>query len=140
MSVRALSHLVIAARDVKAQARFFCTVFELSPYFENDEFAEVVLPSRFRIAFFRPVGKSARYFNAASTREGLSIGITVHNVEDLFERLKSLESGFSFQVSGPPKEHPWGEKSFLLIDPEGNRWEVTQSPSEDGMLVNRSSS
>jgi uncharacterized glyoxalase superfamily protein PhnB len=32
---------------------------------------------------------------------------------------------------------PWGERSFLLTDPDGNRWEITQSPSADGMLVNR---
>lgn len=137
MGARALSHLVIAARDVRAQVHFFCSVFELSTHFENDEFAEAVLPSGFRVAFFRPVGKSARYFNAASSREGLSIGITVEDVEAMFQRLQSFKDRYSFQVSGPPKEHPWGEKSFLLIDPEGNRWEVTQTPSKDGMLVNR---
>jgi hypothetical protein len=41
------------------------------------------------------------------------------------------------QVSGPPRDRPWGEKSFLLTDPDGNRWAIAQSPSADGMLTNR---
>lgn len=33
--------------------------------------------------------------------------------------------------------HPWGEKSFLLTDTDGNRWEIVQTPASDGMLVDR---
>ena len=132
--LRACSHLVVATDDVPKMTHFFSSLFEINPYFENKEFSEFVLPSRFRIAFFRPVGASAKHFKSTQERGGLGIGLTVENVDSIYDKAKGMAGT---QVSGPPKEHPWGEKSFLLIDPDGNRWELTQSPSTDGMLVNR---
>jgi hypothetical protein len=132
------SHLVIATDDVPAMERSFRYLFEIEPHFSNPEFCDFVLPSRFRIAFFRPVGAAAKYFDAGSNRKQISIGVTVPDVDATYARAtaaKGLAMGIS--TSGPPKEHPWGEKSFLLIDSDSNRWEITQSPSEDGLLVNR---
>jgi uncharacterized glyoxalase superfamily protein PhnB len=100
-------------------------------------FSEFVLPSKFRIAFFKPVGASAASFDAAASREASAVGLTVANVDDTFAKLDELRDKFVHTLSGPPKEHPWGEKSFLLTDPDGNRWEITQAPSADGMLEDR---
>jgi len=137
MTLLAVSHLVLATEDVPRITRFFEAAFGLQPHFENDLFAELVLPSRSRIAFFKPVGKSAKSFDAAADRRGSAVGITVDDVDAAYERIVALESDFPLTLSGPPKEHPWGEKSFLLTDPDGNRWEITRSPSEDGMLRDR---
>lgn len=109
-----------------------------TPYFENAEFGEIVLPSKFRIAFFRVVGPAKKYFATDGERHHHSFGLTVTDVEAAHRTLTgrdALELGVT--VSGPPKEHPWGEKSFLAIDRDGNRWELTESPSKDGMLTNR---
>jgi uncharacterized glyoxalase superfamily protein PhnB len=130
------SHVVLASEDVPRITRFFSQTFAISPQFENDMFAEFVLPSRFRLAFFKPVGASARTFRAASDRAACAFGITVTDVEAIYGALGRM-SDSGIELSGPPKEHPWGEKSFLLTDPDGNRWEVTQSPSADGLLTNR---
>jgi uncharacterized glyoxalase superfamily protein PhnB len=132
--IRACSHLVIAARDVEAMAAFFRTLFVVEPHFTNREFAEFVLPSRFRVAFFRVVGATKKYFGDAGSRDHVAFGVTVDDVDAIYTRAISIDG---VTTSGPPKEHPWGEKSFLLIDPEGNRWEIAQTPSADGMLVNR---
>ena len=137
MTIRAASHLVIATADVLAITRFFTEAFGLAPAFENDMFSEFVLPSKFRIAFFRPVGASAASFDAGASRTGSAVGLTVADVDDIFATLEVLRDRFAHQLSGPPKEHPWGEKSFLLTDPDGNRWEITEAPSVDGMLVDR---
>jgi uncharacterized glyoxalase superfamily protein PhnB len=68
----------------------------------------------------------------------MSIGVTTKSVDQLFNKTQTKEfQDLGIRVSGPPKEHPWGEKSFLLIDPDGNRWEITEAPSDSGMLVNR---
>lgn len=131
--ILACSHVVIAVTDVAASTALFASLFEIAPYFESKDFAEFVLPSRHRIAFFRPVGSAAKYFQSTGERHHLSLGITVRDVEALHQKALSL----GVQVSGPPKEHPWGEKSFLLLDKDGTRWEITESPSADGMLVNR---
>ncbi|MCB0416919.1 MAG: VOC family protein [Bdellovibrionales bacterium] len=134
--VQAGSHLVIATADVPAAKYFFESVFEVPAHFSNDQFCEFVLPSRFRIAFFLPVGKAAEFFSASGERHHCSFGITVKDVDACYARWEKLELRGS-RVSGPPKDHPWGERSFLLIDPDGNRWEITQTPSNDGMLVDR---
>jgi uncharacterized glyoxalase superfamily protein PhnB len=133
----ACSHLVLATNDVPRIASFFREAFGVEARFENDMFADFVLPSRFRVAFFKPVGGSAQTFRAEADRDGCSFGATVENVDALHARLTALASLYPIALSGPPKDHPWGERSFLLTDPDGNRWEVTQAPSPDGMLTSR---
>lgn len=137
--ILACSHLVVAASDVPKMTKFFERVFEVKPHFSHAEFAEFVLPSRFRVAFFKPTGKSAKYFRSEGARGAAGFGITVSDVDAFYVRLLDLppEEVGKIEVSGAPKEHPWGEKSFLFVDPDGNRWEVTQTPSKDGMLINR---
>ena len=135
--ILACSHTVLATTDVSRIARFFAEAFGLTPVFENKEFAEFVLASRFRIAFFRPTGPTVHAFDATASRAGGSLGLTVRDVDALYERVIGLKSSFDCSVSGPPKDHPWGERSFLLTDPDGNRWEIAHAPSDDGMLVPR---
>ena len=132
----ACSHVVLASADVPRITAFFSQVFGLAPQFQNDMFAEFVLPSKFRIAFFKPVGASVRTFRADADRDACALGLTVADVEAVYSAVSTMDTP-GLQVSGPPKDHPWGEKSFLLTDPDGNRWEITQTPSADGLLTNR---
>jgi hypothetical protein len=132
--LRACSHLVLASPDVPRITRFFSDAFDIAPRFANEMFAEFVLPSAFRIAFFKPAGSSAQTFDASADRRGSAIGITV---EDVNRFHAGVADRYAPYLSGPPKEHPWGERSLLLTDPDGNRWEVTQSPSTTGMLIDR---
>ncbi len=132
----AVSHLVLATNDVPRITAFFQKIFSQKPYFEDPHFSEFVLPSRFRVAFFKPTGASAKLFSGHGTRDTCSYGVTVENVDETYAHILPLLPSMGGSVSGPPKEHPWGEKSFLLTDPDGNRWEITASPSKDGMLVN----
>lgn len=132
--LRAVSHLVVASPDVSRITAFFGRAFGIAPVFTNDMFTEFVLASGFRVAFFKPVGASAQSFDEAASRTGSAIGVTVDDVDAVHAVVVGLDGA---GVSGPPKDHPWGERSFLLTDPDGNRWEVTQSPSSTGMLVNR---
>ena len=134
--LRACSHVVLASADVPRITRFFAAAFAVTPAFENEMFSEFVLPSKFRIAFFKPVGASAKTFSAGATRTGSALGVTVPDVDAVYHAISALGEP-AIELSGPPKEHPWGEKSFLLTDPDGNLWEVAQSPSADGMLQNR---
>ena len=131
------SHAVLASADVSRITKFFQQAFDISPVFENTEFSEFVLPSKFRIAFFVPVGPAARSFDAAASRAGGSIGVTVRDVDAVHARIAQMQTDFPITISGPPKDHPWGERSFLLTDPDGNRWEITQSPTDNGMLTQR---
>jgi catechol 2,3-dioxygenase-like lactoylglutathione lyase family enzyme len=133
----ACSHLIVATDDVPGMTAFFALAFETSAHFENALFSEFVLPSKFRVAFFKPVGASAKSFHASADRGGCAFGVTVTDVDRFHQRLTAIAGEAAVRISGPPKEHPWGEKSFLFTDPDGNRWEITQTPSADGMLTNR---
>lgn len=134
--LKALSHLVITSKDVTIMANFFTEVFGVNAHFANEDFADFVLPDKSRVAFFKPVGKASNYFELLDNPAQVSYGVTVEDVDQFYQNLMGLKSKFDFDVSGEPKDHPWGEKSFLLIDPDKNRWEITQSPSADGHLVN----
>ena len=99
----ACSHVLLASDDVPRITRFFERTFDLPPRFENDMFSEFVLPSRFRLAFFKPVGASARSFRAEASREGSALGLTVSDVDALFQKVTALGDP-AIGVSGPPKE------------------------------------
>jgi catechol 2,3-dioxygenase-like lactoylglutathione lyase family enzyme len=134
----AVSHLVLTSADVPRITDFVKDYFGVAPHFANDQFSDFVLPGGFRIAFFLPVGVTKENFGSEGERHFASIGVTTPDIDALYAR--SLEPRFQVQgvrASGPPKEHPWGERSFLLRDPDGNRWEITHSPSPSGMLVPR---
>jgi len=135
--LKACSHAVIASADVPRITRFFRQAFVIDPVFDNKEFSEFVLPSKFRIAFFVPTGTASRSFDVTASRAGSSLGLTVEDVDATHARLDAMRDTFPITLSGPPKDHPWGERSFLLTDPDGNRWEITQAPADDGMLTNR---
>jgi catechol 2,3-dioxygenase-like lactoylglutathione lyase family enzyme len=133
-----ISHLVLATQDVPKMEAFFTYLFGVKAHYSHKEFVDFVLPGRSRVAFFTAVGAAAKHFKAQSQRNQIGIGITVTDVEALYTRaIDSTSVGMGVKVSGAPKDHPWGEKSFLLIDPDQNRWEITQSPSKDGLLINR---
>jgi uncharacterized glyoxalase superfamily protein PhnB len=130
----ACSHLLLVSGDVERTMAFLGDAFGLVPRFRNPEFGEFVLESGFRLAVFRPTGTAARHFAVPRERTGVAIGVTVRDVDGFFRALAPRLAALGATVSGPPREHPWGEKSFLLVDPDGNRWEIAQSPTPSGML------
>ena len=132
--IKGCSHLVIATNDVKKMTDFFGEIFEVSACYENKLFSEFILESQFRIAFFKPLETNKRFFDTASTRSTISLGITVKDVDKTFEQVKNLSKKHNLEIGSEPKDHPWGFRSFLLIDPDKNRWEITQSPTKSGML------
>jgi catechol 2,3-dioxygenase-like lactoylglutathione lyase family enzyme len=134
----ACSHVTLTSTDVPRSMRFLETFLGIAPRYANDEFGEFVLNSGFRIAVFAVLGKTREYFNADGERGTLALGVTTRDVDGTYALLHAQEEQLGLKFSGPPKAHAWGEKSFLLIDPDGNRWEVAQAPSPShGMLVDR---
>jgi uncharacterized glyoxalase superfamily protein PhnB len=130
------SQLWLTSDDVPRIAAFFRDAFGVNAQFENEMFADFVLSSRFRVAFFKPAGASATAFRASADRAAAAFGLTVSDVDATYRTLADM-AGAGIQLSGPPKSLPWGEKSFLVTDQDGNRWEIAQTPSDDGMLVDR---
>ena len=135
MSFLSNSHLVLTTKEVSVITDFWRQLLEQEPHFENKGFAEFILNSGFRSAFFLPTGTAGKHFSNDGPRDHCSLGITVKDIDAVYARCTALHRKFPSRDAGAPKEHPWGEKSFLLIDPDGNRWEITESPTEDGRLI-----
>lgn len=131
--IKSCSHLVIATDDVKKMSDFFAQIFEVTSCYENELFSEFILESEFRIAFFKPVEANKKFFDTSSSRRSISLGVTVENVDKTFERVKLLKE-LDIEIGSEPKDHIWGFRSFVLLDPDKNRWEITQSPTKSGML------
>lgn len=127
-STYGLHHIVIASHQVATITAFFSKVFAKEPDFQNDEFSDFAFENGTRVAFFAPIGKSARFFSAEGVRSAVAHGISLRGVDACYERCVQLEQHYSLELSGPPKDHPWGERSFLVVDPDGNRWEVMEAP------------
>ena len=136
MSFLANSHTVITTDDVSLITNFWRSLLTMEPHFENKGFSEFILPSGFRFAFFLPTGTAGKHFSSSGNRDHISLGLTVNKIDKVYQEVLALSSTFECSTAGAPKEHPWGEKSFLLIDPDGNRWEITESPTPDGILLN----
>jgi len=50
---------------------------------------------------------------------GFHLELTTPDLDRLYAHLRRK----GLKPSGPPKERSWGERTFLLIDPDGNRIE-----------------
>lgn len=135
--ILACSHVLLTTRDVPRMLAFLEHCFGLKPVFANDAFGECVTSSGFRIAVFTVVGRVAEHFTADAGRGTVALGVTVADVDAFFADIEPRLAAHGARTAGPPKEHPWGEKSFLLFDPDGNRWEIAQSPTPHGGLVDR---
>jgi hypothetical protein len=92
------SHVILASDDVPRISGFFCEAFDVPPHYENDMFADFVLPSRFRVAFFKPVGASARSFRAEADRDACAFGATVADVDLVYGRLVAMSGRFPDSV------------------------------------------
>ena len=130
----ACSHLVLASADVPRITQFFGDAFAVTPHFANDLFAEFVLASGFRVAFFKLVGASATLFSAAAERTGSAIGVTVDDVDAAHAAVIRLDIRPGERTA---EGSSVGRAQLPADRSHGNRWEVTQSPGGGGMPADR---
>ena len=69
-----------------------------------------------------------KYVGGKGAGRRLELAAEVHNVDAVYENLKS--KGVVFVR--PPADQPWGQRTADFVDPDGNIWEIyvwTQKPS-----------
>ncbi len=59
---------------------------------------------------------------------GLQMQIVVDSVDDLHDYIRSALEPFGL-VPDAPVNRPWGTRDFVLTDPSGVRWRITQAKS-----------
>jgi catechol 2,3-dioxygenase-like lactoylglutathione lyase family enzyme len=103
--------------DVKRLADFYAQVTGVTPRWDNDEFAELVSPAgTLAIASTRTItlfGASAAH---AADNHSVIIEFLVDDVDSEYQKLRALSVDFVNE----PTTLPWGNRSLLFRDPDGN--------------------
>lgn len=109
--------LGIITPDVAASREFYCTHFGFQVVYESDWYIHLRhAQSGMELGFLRPNHPSqAEVFRKPFNGEGIWINLEVEDVDAEYTRLSN--AGLSVVLT--PKDEPWGERHFALLDPHG---------------------
>jgi predicted enzyme related to lactoylglutathione lyase len=112
-----LTSLRIITADLKPLVQFYEQVTGLPAQWYTDDFAELVTPTAtLAIGSTRTMSLFGEGLVSPASNNSVIIEFRVANVDDEFERIKEL-TGNVVQV---PTTMPWGNRSLLFRDPDGN--------------------
>ena len=103
--------------DIKRLVRFYEDVTGLSPSWYTEHFAELVTPS---CIFAIGSRRTMDLFGAGAARPADNHSAIIEfRVRDVDEEYRKLAKIISDLVQGPTTQ-PWGNRSLLFRDPDGN--------------------
>jgi len=103
--------------DIKRLVRFYEDVTGLSPSWYTEDFAELVTPSCILAIGSR---RTMDLFGAGAARPADNHSAIIEfRVRDVDEEYRKLAKIISDLVQGPTTQ-PWGNRSLLFRDPDGN--------------------
>jgi predicted enzyme related to lactoylglutathione lyase len=117
MSKANLVSLRIITADIKRLVQFFEDVTATKAKWATDDFAEVVSES-----FTLAIGstRTLTFFGDGvaepATNKSIIIEFLVENVDDNYKIIKDLTT----EIVQEPTTMPWGNRSLLFRDPDGN--------------------
>jgi catechol 2,3-dioxygenase-like lactoylglutathione lyase family enzyme len=107
----------IITDDIKRLVRFYEEVTGLSPTWYTEDFAELATPS---CTLAIGAKRTMDLFGAGAARpadnHSAIIEFLVDDVDSEYQKLARLVSDFV----QPPTTQPWGNRSLLFRDPDGN--------------------
>lgn len=107
----------LIVRDIKKTVAFYETVTALPARWLNEDFAEIPTPAcTLALGSERTVGLFAEGAARAADNRTAIIEFLVDDVDATFVRLESVIT----DLVQPPTTMPWGNRSLLFRDPEGN--------------------
>lgn len=103
--------------DVKRLAGFYARITGVTPRWGNDEFAELVTPAgTLAIASTRTIALFGAHAAHAADNHSVIVEFRVDDVDSEYQKLRALSVGFVNE----PTTLPWGNRSLLFRDPDGN--------------------
>jgi predicted enzyme related to lactoylglutathione lyase len=107
----------IITADIKRSVQFFEKATGLTAKWATDDFAEIVSDS-FTLAFgsIRTLAFFGEGAAQPAANKSVIIEFMVGNVDDDYERIKD----FASEIVQKPTTMPWGNRSLLFRDPDGN--------------------
>lgn len=103
--------------DIKRLVRFFEDATGTTAKWATDDFAELTSGSfTLAIGSTRTLAFFGEGVAEPAANKSIIIEFLVENVDDDYERIKALNS----EVVQKPTTMPWGNRSLLFRDPDGN--------------------
>ena len=112
-----LVSLRIITADIKSLVQFFEKATGVTAKWLTHDFAEIVTNSfTLAIGSTRKLAFFGEGVAQPATNKSIIIEFLVENVDDDYERIKDLTS----EIVQKPTTMPWGNRSLLFRDPDGN--------------------
>jgi len=112
-----LTSLRIITTDLKLLVQFFEQVTGLPAQWYTDDFAEIITnTATLAIGSTRTMSVFGEGLVKPASNYSVIIEFRVANVDDEFERIKD----FITDIVQVPTTMPWGNRSLLFRDPDGN--------------------
>ncbi|HEY4201358.1 MAG TPA: VOC family protein [Devosiaceae bacterium] len=108
----------IITADMQRLVAFYATVTGLTPAWFTEDFAELAMPSAtLAIGSTRTLKLFGDDIARPAANQSVIIEFLVADVDAAFRRLAGLAGQ---QIVQEPTTMPWGNRSLLLRDPDGN--------------------
>lgn len=112
-----LTSLRIITKDIKQSVEFYEKVIGLTAKWFTEDFAELSTSSiTLAIGSTRTMSLFGENLTKSEGNGNIIIEFLVTNVDDEYERIKSLTD----TIIQTPTTMPWGNRSLLFSDPDGN--------------------
>jgi catechol-2,3-dioxygenase len=115
--IAGICELTLQARDLQAMTRFYRTALGCPPISEQDDRVWLACGPRTRLGIWTPGPKE--FGDRGGRHVHFALSTTSGRLDEMVVRWQRL--GFAFRG---PVEHPGGDRSLYLEDPEGNVLEV----------------
>lgn len=112
-----LTSLRIITNDIERLVRFFETVTNLPAQWYTEDFAEIVTNNgTLALGSIRTMSLFGDGLVQPGTNKNMIIEFQVDQVDKAYERIKDFVS----DIVQEPTTMPWGNRSLLFRDPDGN--------------------
>ncbi|UMQ41800.1 VOC family protein [Chryseobacterium sp. Y16C] len=117
MSNTNLVSLRIITSDITRLVKFYEQVAKAKAKWATDDFAEIVLKSfTLAIGSTRTLAFFGEGTAEAAANKSVIIEFLVENVDEDYQRIKDITT----EIVQEPTTMPWGNRSLLFRDPDGN--------------------
>ncbi len=128
MGKATLVSLRIITADIKRLVQFYEDATGIAAKWATDDFAEVTSDSfTLAIGSTRTLAFFGDGIAEAATNKSIIIEFLVEDIDDHYEMIKGLTS----EIIQQPTTMPWGNRSLLFRDPDGNLINFFTPVSED---------
>lgn len=112
-----LTSLRMITKDIQQTVEFYEKTIGLTAQWYTEDFAEISGDSiTIAIGSTRTMTLFGENFREATGNKNTIIEFRVANVDEEYERIKSIAS----DIVQEPTTMPWGNRSLLFSDPDGN--------------------